>query len=279
MKLSDQSRFPWPVLWAESEDYPNCTFDLIVTPVEDINSGDVALEYSLALTEATILNGIAEGKIQAGLHVISRETLYSALLPVPNLNGAVSLPPGCLRGAVTIRAFCWAIAPLKNFSSVSLEAEYQSVTVDIEPNSIIAITDVVEFDVGSEKFVPWKAIFELAVDPALSFGLFAVDLDGDKIVITCSESTKKVADSFRGTRPGQALMLNGVYLPVLIQVLTELEDGKEEHEGKRWFSVVNAKMEDLGVKVTGEYLKAAQQLFKAPFVDLSRVEARWNKDA
>lgn len=279
MKINSQTRFPWPVLWTETGDYPQSSFDLIVTPVEDIKTGEVSLDYTLALNDASILEAIERGDVHAGLYVVSRETLYSALSPVSTLSGVVSLPPGCLRGLVSIRGFCWTTKGLENFSSSTLDAEYESVRVDIESKSIVAITDVVEFDVGSEKYVPWKAIFELAVDSSLPVGFFAVDLNGDKIVITCNETTKQFADLFRGTRPGQTLMLNGVYLPVLMQVLTELEESKDEHEGKRWYTVISAKLDDLGMKITGDYFKVAQQLFKTPFMSLSRVEPRWNKDA
>jgi hypothetical protein len=155
-----------------------------------------------------------------------------------------------------------------------LHSEYSDREITISKRNVLGVSNAVEYLIGSDKQAPWGTIFELAVVQGLEDGRITVDLTGDRVVIGCSDATKKTLDNLRAAPPGQVVMLNGIYLPVLMDLLSAMEADASEHEGKRWYQVIDAKLKSRSIKLDGSYLGPAQGLLDLPCNLMAKIDVR-----
>jgi hypothetical protein len=88
------------------------------------------------------------------------------------------------------------------------------------------------------------------------------------------ESAHKIAQmqgytsiySMRNTAPGKTILLNSVYLPAVMEVLTVLQQDAGPYQDKRWYKVFEAKCAHENVNLENpDLLKDSQKLLKSPF--------------
>lgn len=266
MRVNEQMRFPYPVLWAQTTDYANGEFAAILHFQENLNTGQLTLSYSMLLNEPS-LQRLLEGRQAAvGLFVSCGETYYNTLLPISFPNGTLEISAGLLKGRVVIRPLMWAVEQITSFRSPNLHAEFGSGAVRFPKGGILALTDEIVIHVGREKLQNMGSIFALSVDDEVPPDQFRVQLEGENIKIVAARAACERMHALRGIANGRAVLLNAVYLPVLMEVLASLREEGELYEGKRWHRVFTARMDHLDIKVESEkYLENAQKLLKAPF--------------
>jgi len=79
-------------------------------------------------------------------------------------------------------------------------------------------------------------------------------------------------NNLRGTKIGQSILLNSIYLPAVMDVLSHLKDGVTGFAGKKWYKVFNAKCEHLHIDYkTGNFLEDAQKLLKSPIGNIKSI--------
>jgi hypothetical protein len=75
----------------------------------------------------------------------------------------------------------------------------------------------------------------------------------------------------RDLSAGKPTVLNGVYLPAVMQVLDMLRDGGEAYEGLRWHRIFDAKCAHYQIDIQdSEIWLDAQKLLQAPFYEIHR---------
>jgi len=74
MKISHQTRFPYPVLSSFSDDYLNGDYSVAIEISESLKTGALLLRYEVNLSEESIVNAIQSGTAQAGIFVTCLET-------------------------------------------------------------------------------------------------------------------------------------------------------------------------------------------------------------
>jgi hypothetical protein len=274
MKLTDQTRFPWPVLWDAIDDYPGRKIELVVKIEEEIPSEKIKIDYEVVVDSETLKSGMANHTVGFGIQVVSKETMYTKLFTSASLIDSISIPPGTLRGPLLLRAYFWSTTEIRDFPKSELHSEYSDREITVSKNNVLGVSNAVEYLIGSDKQAPWGTIFELAVVQGLEDGRITVDLTADRVVIGCSDATKKTLDNLRAASPGQIVMLNGIYLPVLMDLLSAMEADASEHEGKRWYQVIDAKLKSRSIKPDGSYLEPAQALLDLPCNLMAKIDVR-----
>lgn len=275
MKITSTTRFPWPVLWSETTDYVSEGFSGFISRIEeDTETGQLNYDFQFTVADPALHVLVQEGKATLGFYVTCTDTMFDELRPAKYLSGNDLVPAGKLRGSLTFTPVCWTTDVVPNYSSPALNPEYNTVSINLPRRALVAIGPPTTYWVGSEKAVAITSIFELAISEEQEDFNFGLQIDGDTIVILCNERTKRIVDGHRATVPGQALMLNALYLPVLVQVLVELKARKDQADGLKWARVLLAKIESRGKVLNDEYLTLAQDLLEAPFKYLESIEAR-----
>jgi hypothetical protein len=274
MKLTDQTRFPWPVLWDATDDYPGRHIELAVKIEEEMPSEKIKIDYEVQVDSETLKAGMTNNTVGFGIQVVSRETMYTELFKSASLVNSILIPPGTLRGQLLLRAYFWSAIEMRNLPSSELHSEYHDREIIISKNNVLGVSNAVEYSIGSDKQAPWGTIFELAAVQGLEDGRITVDLAGDRVVIGCSDATKKSLDNLRAALPGQIVMLNGIYLPVVMDLLSAMEADGVEHEGKRWYQVIDAKLKSRAIKLDGTYFQPAQTLLDLPCNMMAKTDVR-----
>jgi hypothetical protein len=266
MKISEDMRFPHPVLWANTGDYRKGEFTATGLEVfERLDTGEVRVTCRFVLNQPQLLALVNADCAACGLSVACLETYYNVLHTVPAAGGTVHLPAGALMGRVILRPLVWAVRPDPVFVPDALHEEFGTAGFGIRTGDVLAIGDETVISVGREKLAPLESIFELSLDSNVTPEQVVVRMEGDKISITASDSTYKKIHALRGTPQGRSLLLNSIYLPAVMHVLTSLRDQEGLYEGRRWHRIFTARLEHLGISVDGEALEGAQKLLDSPF--------------
>lgn len=264
MRISDSSRFPHPVLRADSNDFASGEFDVRFQAEEAPQTGRLQLEYEVILTEPSIENLVTSGQARVGCLVRCEDTYYSRLLPLSWPGGKSDFAPGSLLNKVSLRPVVWLQEGIEAWDPGTLHQEFEP-PVALRQGDVVAIAPEYVMSVGQAKFQPIESIFELRRSPSLEEGRIEIDPEGDRIGILAASETYDALNLLRGQAGGQPVMLMGVYLPAVMEVLEQLRPGYNSFEGYRWFRPFTARCDANGIAVnTAPLLETAQILLESP---------------
>ncbi len=266
MKLSDRSRFPHPVLWSVSGDYLSGHFQVDFEGQESLSTGAVRLTYSAELDQPAVSRLLANGSAAAGVFVSCLETYYDRLLPISLPSGRLEIAAGLLKGRVILRPVIWSTGGAALDDTTSTHPEFGRDAITFNKGALLAIGDEAVIEVGREKLARIESIFALAKNDDVPPGQFALVLDNEKVEICAAQSTYEKIHGLRATGVSQAILLNSVYLPAVMDVLACLQGAENQYEGKRWHRIFTAKLRHLEISVdSDDLLEAAQRLLSSPF--------------
>lgn len=272
MKISKKTRFPYPVLNSHTTDYKRGEFSIALRVEEFPNSGKLNVKYDIVLEESTLLHLIESKSARLGVFVTCLDTFYNKNIMLDWLNGSLEFPAGTLRGSTVVRPFVCAEKKINNYQNDNLNDEYVKQRLEFEKGSLLAIGNELVINVGREKLAPMESIFSLAVNVDIHDGEIRVQTASDTITIYCSPETYKMINGLRQTHNGRSILLNSVYLPVVMEVLSHLREDAPSFADKKWFKVFNAKCEHLGIEYSNSnFLEDAQKLLKSPINRLKSV--------
>lgn len=271
MKLSEETRFPHPVLSDDTGDYSLGTFEFELAVAEVPERSEVALDHNIKLAEPQLEHFIAEGLAGIGIFVTCRDTYFSQLYTLGLEPSRFSFPAGSLVGRVLIRPLIWARRHIAKFSLAACHEEFGKGEIEFDAGAILALADEVVINVGREKLAQIESIFSLAKSSGLADGEFSLDLDDDKIKILVAESAYERVNALRHASHGKPIILNSVYLPAIMQVLDMLKPGGGLYEGRRWHKVFTAKCDFFRIDIGNPDLwEDAQKLLERPFLEIEK---------
>ena len=277
MKINDTMRFPHPVLSADTGDYASGDFSIEITELAEAPSNDqVTVSYTAALTEPGLRAAVARGVATAGIFVTCLDTYYSRAIPLGLEGRRFAFDPGALVGRVEIRPLVWATADIPAFSLANCHSEFGGGTMPISAGDILAIGELQRLSIGREKLAQMDTIFSIVKDGTLPANQLSVNLDADRIQILVADNIHQKVNELRAKTFGHSIVLNGVYLPAVMQVLDILRTGGGEYENQRWHRIFTAKCDHLGVNTREPDLwRDAQNLLNDPFAEITKAPGFW----
>jgi len=271
MKINEETRFPHPVLSEDTGDYRSGEFAIELTAVEVPGRAEVSLDYCVVLSEPSVRKLVSEDDAGVGVYVMCRDTYYSRLVPLGLADSRFTFEPGALVGRVTVRPLIWARKHIAGFSVANCHPEFGEEFVDFDAGDVLALGDEAVLSVGREKLTQIESIFALAKSVALPDDTLSVDLDCDKIRILAAPNIYDTVNTLRGLGAGRPIILNGVYLPAVMQVLDSLSAGASSYESRRWYRVFSAKCDHFSISTDSpELWRDSQKLLAAPFGEINR---------
>lgn len=275
MKFSEEMRFPHPVLSADTADFGKGELRFGVTVEERPDDGELKLSYDCDVTEPDIRKFIDGGRARAGLFVTCLETFFNRLEDISVGKGSLNFSGGLLNGRVVLRPVIWSDQAISGWKSPNIHGEFGPAPIALERHELLGIGEELVINVGWEKLRPLETIFTLAVSPDLPDGRIAIDLEADRIRILVSQATHDSINRYRGQTGGKAILLNGVYLPAVMEVIRNLSVERQRHEQRRWYRPFIAKCEHLSINLENpDLLESAQRLLSYPYLRLMEHEAR-----
>ena len=272
MRFSEETRYPHPVLASGTGDFNAGEFEMDFTVHENPETGSLALEHSITLTEDAVRGLVEGGKAGIGCFVKCQDTYYSELLSLAWPSGRTDIEAGRLLNRVSLRPLIWMKCDIRAWDPGTIHPEFGA-PIALRRGDIIAVGDEHIISVGQAKLAPVESIFELDCSPDIPEGILRVELERDRITILAGENTHEAILLLRGQARGMPVVMNAVYLPAVIEVLDALRDGGEQYEGLRWYSPFTARCDSKGIDPAKEksLLESAQVLLDSPIQLLVRI--------
>ncbi len=265
MKLDENMRYPHPVLSEYSSDYVSgefrCAFEQSVT-----TGGELRLASHLQITSPALVDLISNQKAATGYFVVCRRTYFNQLQEAPLGDAEKFFDVSQLFGTMIIRPVVWTLAPIENFSSPLFDKEFGS-SVSVAKGSVIALGPEFRFSIDQKKYKPFDSIFALAQNDNVTPGTVEVDPEQDRITILAEGKTYKSIAGIRNMPAVRGMLLNAVYMPAVMDVITRLQTGQSGLEGRKWYRVFKAKCDDLAINPADSSkspLSLAQMLLRQP---------------
>ncbi len=135
----------------------------------------------------------------------------------------------------------------------------------------MALGEESTISVGREKLAQMDSIFTIAKADNLAASTLSVYLGEQKIKILVAPDIYDTLNRMRDLSAGKPTVLNGVYLPVVMQVLDMLRDGGEAYEGLRWYRIFDAKCAHYQINTQDpDIWLDVQKLLQGPFSEIHR---------
>jgi len=266
MKISDATRFPHPVLSHATDDFLSGEFSFEFEVEERASDGRLRLSYSCDITETELRKLVSEQSACLGLFVTCLETYYSRLSPLSLGSGTLEFPGGLLNGRVVLRPVLWTDRALKGWRSRNIHPEFRAAPLDIGSHRLIGLGEEFAINVGRDKLRPLESIFTLAASEEVPEGQISLDLEADTIRIVVGKKTQESINLYRGNIIGRAILLNGIYLPAVMEVLRSIALDPQLYQSRRWFRPFQAKCQHLSIDNSDPALLSdAQKLLSMPY--------------
>lgn len=265
MKIEDTMRYPHPVLSELTKDYSTGDFHCELTQ-QMTPSGELKLTSTFKLSSNDLKSLIDNQQASAGYFLVCRRTFYNKLESVPIGTTDRHFAATDLFGTVTVRPIIWTLKDVSNYSSKYMHQEFGQ-TIHMRKGAITAIGPEFRFSMDKKKFKPFESLFVLEMNPSVEAGTIAVDPLREKITIFAEQATFAELSNLRGFPKGRDILLNAVYMPAVMEVISTIQAGQTNITSQPWFRIFKAKCDDIGLDPFDPNqtpVKAAQKLLRAP---------------
>lgn len=272
MRITENTRFPHPVLGLDSGDFVAGEFSIQIQVKEDRSAGTVTLEHAITLTEPAIRALVESNQASVGCIIKCADTFFSDLKKMTWSTGITDFPPDQLLNQVTFRPIVWLKKDLDNWDPGTINSEF-SPPISLKKSDIIAIGNELMISVGQAKLTPIESIFELVKSERIPDGELQVDISGSCIGLLVSEKTFQTLSELRLQSHSKDILMSSIYLPAVMEVLDILRNDSKEYELQRWYQPFLAKCHAKGIDIESNHsiLEAAQCLLEHPISHLGKI--------
>ncbi len=168
------------------------------------------------------------------------------------------------------RPFLVCVRPLRGFRASGWHADYRKRSFDLDPGAVLAQDEPSAYWIDTEDEKPIGAIFEHSASTRQPDGTWTCDMQGDRLAIQMSERDHRRFEHVRRGyhKADAAHLINSIYLPALVHVLSEADRGADDYGRCRWFALLDTRLGEGGCPRIGQgkdRLADAQRLLDSPF--------------
>lgn len=275
MKIDPGKAWPHPVLRPpdHGDDYPHAEFQADIDPKRVQGGIAIELDAFFDLSDPDLLRLVSEGAARYVLVIKSPKTHFRKSFDSiePHIIASFS---GELSGRVEFSSFLICVEERLQFYASGWHSDFEGLTFDIMPGVVLAEDKPKEYWIDTADEAPIGAIFE-HIDNGEQEGRWTCNLESDRVQIQLSKTDSErfciARDSANQTVEGQYLM-NGLYLPVLIEVLNRADKNPDDYGEFRWFTSLNNRLEIVECEQIGsasiDRSIDAQKVLDSPFVKM-----------
>lgn len=272
MRLSDDTRYPHPVLGPLTKDYAPGEFKVSFTVSENLETGSLTLRHDIKLDVPEILDLVTNGQAAIGCIVSCLDTYYIRLHSLGWDHGLTDFPAGTLLNRVTIRPIIWLKKDQPAWSPEAMHPEFTR-PIALKTGDIIAMDLESTISVGQAKLASIESIFELVESPDQQEGQIEVDLRKERIAIILGPNSYKNINLLRGQKENSSVVMNAIYLPAVMEVLDHVRSNPAEFSEWRWHRAFTERCIFKGISLdqSTSILHGAQLLLENPVAKLEDI--------
>lgn len=263
--------YPHPVLSPHTDDFniKKATFDIQIS--QKIDNDNYQLICSASLKESNLENLLNDNKVSFIVKIDCSTTRYRKIFQFRNPVEIITIPSSLLENKVEITTFIIATCQINAYSSVSFNKIYGDAFFTIFPGDILAVGSEYSFNVEKEidPLVKVPSIFTIVLSEGKKAQPIDIDSSSHKIIVRLNKESFEKYKLLRGLQnqySNLAALTSSLFiLPVLIEVIDNLindlknlgddyesvnEYLKEKESSHRWFKIVNAKLQDNGIRLS-----------------------------
>ena len=274
MRFEPGKAWPHPVLRPPSlgDDYPHAEFEVEIEVERNERSTALKVRAEFELSDPDLLRLVTKGEAHYVLLVRASKTHYRELIRSDGAHINASIPAGLVSGRVELSPFLILVRDVLGFRADGWHSDFEGRTFDIGAGSVLAEDQPKFYWVDTADEAPLGSIFEHLPQLGLADGRWECHLDRERVAIAMSLTDSKQYQAARSqanhTPDGQYLM-NGIYLPALIHVLTAADRDVDIYGRRRWFASLDQRLEAVGCPPLGssdaDRLVDAQKVLDSPF--------------
>ena len=273
MKYVSTKTWPWPVLRHDSNDYRRCEFQVEVTPRMVEGSTSVRFEADFDLSDRAILREIAKHRACYALLISCSSTHYRQHKESYEPHIDWPLGNGTLADRVEVTPFVLATTEIADFVSQNWHSDYDGMSFSLDAGAVLAMEPPCAYWVQTGDENPARTVFKTEEDDKQCPNEWTCDLNGEYVVLRFNPEDYTRFRRARATAVADGTaeyIMNGVYLPALVCVLSEVDRDRDSYSEFRWFSALEDALARSGCRPigSGEDLKRgidAQKILDAPF--------------
>lgn len=269
MRLTDETKFPYPILGPFTGDYDFGDFSVTFEASENKKNGALSLRHTVNLTHAYIQNLVVAGVASVGCIVKCGDTYYNVVHDLSFDSGKTDFAPGSLLNKVTLRPIIWLNEHVEEWKASGVNSEFSS-KISLRRGDVIAIGAESHISVGQAKLAPIESIFALESSVSVQEGEVCIDLDSECVSILVAPKTFELIGLLRQQSSGEPVIMNSVYLPAVMEVLDRLREDDSVYQDRRWYNPFKERCRSLGITISAgsSIIEGAQKILERPLIKL-----------
>jgi len=269
MRFDLNDSFGYPVLRPDNDDYVGCAIQSSLNAVADSDLSTVTVSYQISISAPEINKLITENKVSLLIYGECRETWFDIVHYPQTKEGTFSIPGNKIDGEFVLTCIVVAKGKIGSYRSVKFNPEYGDTNFDIERGEILAFDNPQSFYITRDSFRNVTSLFDYSENANMSVGEWDINLDEDRIKVEVNPIQLPILRTAEGTNKNKAVLLSGIFLPILIQIVNEMKNNPEEYGDRKWFKVIEQKRISLQPAIAKNPVRVAQALLKQPLLKLN----------
>lgn len=274
MKFDPGKAWPYPVLRPSSygDDYPEAEFEVEIDlqRVKGSTAVDVLAEFQLS--DPDLLQLVEQGTARFVLLVKAPKTHCREFFASDQPNIRHSFSAGELSGRIEVAPFLVCAQALQGFKADGWHTDFAGRNFDIPAGAVLAVDEPKEYWIDTAEEAPLGSIFGHKRQADLPDGRWNLEFAEDHVWIKMSETDAAQFEAARNqanNQPDSQYLMNGLYLPVLLAVLNEVDRNVADYQEYRWYTSLDRRLSSLGCPPLGETTANrwidAQKVLDSPF--------------
>ena len=282
MRFDLAKAWPHPVLRPSEygDDYPAAEFraDVQVSQNKTRTSVEVTVEFNL--DDPDLLGLVEDGTARYVLLIKASRTNFRDLIETafPQVRRVFS--GGNLSGRVEFAPFLISKQRIPEFRVPGWHNDFDGMTFDVDAGSVLAEDAPSDYWIDAADESLLGTIIGHKEGEGLEDGRWEYQLEEDRIWILMSRRDAErylIARDGADSQPEGQYLINGLYLPVLIAVLDEVDRDPDEYRDFRWFASLDHRLEELGCYPLGvgnaNRAVDSQKVLESPFPKMPMIAA------
>lgn len=270
MRIVPDKSFMYPVLRPDSDDYVKGSFHANIQLQNQASTQTVRMESGMVLEQDELESMIQAGTAAFVLNIKCGDTYYRECLRSHKPSFRHDFQPGQLQGIVETVPFVVCIQDGQALTSRDFHSEFGADPFSVHAGHVLAYGTPCIYSVDS-RFQGIGTIFEFVASPDVPEGTFRYVLEGSLILLHLSlRDADRFAQARKNNIEAQRAFMAGIYLPVVLSILTELDQTPQAYAGQKWHDVFQTVMARKDIRPPGQgepggRLEDAQKLLGNPF--------------
>lgn len=276
MKVKPRS-FPYPILSRFSDDISPNEFvvELKVTP----SSAVYHLEFDVDLKHNEIAALVVDGTAALVVHVECQTNFYRRAFQFQQLANDIQIPVGALTGRVEVTFMVVANETIDQYRVAGLHADYGDLEFKVRKSDALGLLETKYFDAEKDPNALKKisSIIQVARLDDRESKAWQIELDDQKIFVRMPNADYERYGQMKDATKINRSLCSLIVIPALVEALYQIKattDGEKENERKRrWFRVLESKLDSLGVDIQSSgksMFEIAQLIMEQPAPDTLR---------